>query len=151
MRYSLLAAALLSLAACGADNGAQDSAVAGAQTEMIVPTDADPALPVADPGAPDVQAASDNPMAARLAEVGGSVAAAVTRCGLDVDGADLADAKRQQQEHFIQMGGGTPEQFEAAYQAGHDQVTARYEAGDAAQRQALCDELRQLEMAGVQR
>lgn len=148
MKHPLLAAILLSLAACGADSSDEDNTGMDAQAEMIVPSGAAPEPPVADLGVPNAQVVSDNPMAAQLAEVGGSVAAAVDLCGLDVEPAEFADSKRQQQEHFIQMGGGTREQFETAYQAGHDQATARYEAGDAAQRQALCDELKQLEMVG---
>src|SRR5690606_39739576 len=146
MKYPLLAAALLSLAACGTDDGAQDNgavaAAADARAGMAEPAEAVAERPDGGPGAPDVPQSSDNPMAARLAEVGGSVAAAVTLCGLDVDHAAFAESKRQQQAHFVQMGGGTGEQFEAAYQAGHDQATARYEAGDRSEERRVGKEWR---------
>lgn len=82
-----------------------------------------------------------NPMLGQLGEMGGAAEAAVELCGLD---GDTAQAKHQQREQFIQMGG-TREQFESAYKAGFDRAKAEYAAASPAERQRMCDGYKQLE------
>lgn len=82
-----------------------------------------------------------NPVLAQLAEMGGAAEAAVDLCDLDDDTA--AAAKRQQREQFLQMGG-SREQFDTAFQAGKDRAKAEYEAADAAGRERMCDNFRNL-------
>lgn len=81
-----------------------------------------------------------NPMLGQLGEMGGAVEAAVEACGFDDD---TAQAKRQQQQQFMRMGG-TREQFEAAYRAGYDRAKAKYAAAGPEDRQRMCSEFRQL-------
>lgn len=86
-----------------------------------------------------------NPMLGQLGEMGGAAEAAVEECGL---GDDTEQAKRQQREQFIRMGG-TREQFEAAYQAGYDRAKSEYAAAGPAERQRMCAEYKQLGSAGA--
>src|SRR5690606_40234621 len=105
MKQLVLAAIIVSAATCGGEIRAAD----------------DPAQ------------APANPMLAqweKLAGLGGAVEAETRACGLD---ASAGDAKGQQQEQFIRMGG-TREQFQAAYQAGHDQAMDKYDAASPVER-----------------
>lgn len=114
MKQLLLAAVIVSAATCGGALRAAD-----------------------DPGQ-----APANPMLAqweKLAGLGGAVEAVAGACGLD---ANPADAQAQQQEQFIRMGG-TREQFQAAYQAGHDEARGKYDAATPAERKRMCDEFRE--------
>lgn len=81
-----------------------------------------------------------NPALAQLAEMGGAAEAAVELCDLDED---TAAAKRRQREQFVQMGG-TAEQFDAAFRAGKERAKAEHEAADAAGRERMCDNFRNL-------
>ncbi len=114
MKQLVIAAIIVSAAACGGVTRAAD-----------------------DPGQ-----APANPMLAqveKLAGLGGAVEAAVKACGFDDN---TAEAKRQQQEQFVRMGG-SQQQFEAAYQAGHDQAMDKYDAAAPAERKRMCDEFRE--------
>lgn len=82
-----------------------------------------------------------NPMLPQLAEMGGAVQAGIELCDM---GHHIATAKQQQQDQFIQMGG-TPEQFEIAYQTGYDRAKSEFEAANAGERQRMCNEYRALE------
>lgn len=130
MRYLASAVLVLSLAGCNAES----NAAPGAATAMPQ---------IVGNGAPPDQGAmpSGNPMLEQLGEIGGAAEAGIALCGLD---ADVADAKRQQREQFIRMGG-TPEQFEAAYQAGFDRARQEYDAASPAERQRMCDGLRDMQ------
>lgn len=82
-----------------------------------------------------------NPMLPQLAEFGGAVHAGIELCDMEHD---TSSAKQQQQDQFIQMGG-TPEQFEMAYQTGYDRAKSEFEAADVNERQRMCNEYRALE------
>lgn len=88
-----------------------------------------------------------NPILPRLAEMGGAIQASNELCDM---AHDFASAKQQQQDQFIQMGG-TPEQFEAAYQTGYDRAKSGFEAANASERQRMCNEYRALEAAQPKR
>ncbi|MGE4336776.1 MAG: hypothetical protein AB7E55_12480 [Pigmentiphaga sp.] len=82
-----------------------------------------------------------NPWLSQLAEMGGAVQAGIELCDM---GHDTTSAKQQQQAQFIQMGG-TPEQFEMAYQTGYDRAQSEFEAANVGERQRMCNEYRKLE------
>lgn len=132
MKYLVSAAIVLVLAGCNAESNAATSATQ--DVPQIVGNTGQPA------GAAGMPA--DNPMAsmgAQLAESGGGAHAAVELCGLDED---VAAAKREQQQQFVQMGG-TAEQFEASYKAGYDRAQADFQAASAADRKQMCDSYRE--------
>lgn len=80
-----------------------------------------------------------NPFLPQLAEFTGGVTAGMESCGIENTGPE----KSQQRDQFIQMGG-TPEQFEASYQAAYDRVKSEYKSASADERQTMCAELSNL-------
>lgn len=126
MKYLVSTAILLSLAAFSAQtHGAMNQ---GGEVARIV----------GNTGQPAAAAPAGNPMLRQLGEAGGAGEAAVELCRLDDD---VATAKQQQQQQFIQMGG-TREQFEDAYRAGYDRAMAEHGNTSPAERERMCNELK---------
>lgn len=126
MKSLVSTAILLSLAAFSAQShGAMNQ---GGEVPRIV----------GNTGQPVAAAPIGNPMLGQLGEAGGAGEAAVELCGLDDD---VAAAKQQQKQQFIQMGG-TREQFEDAYRTGYDRAMAEHGDSSPAERERMCNELK---------
>lgn len=133
MKYLLSAAVALVLAGCNAESNAATAAT----------DDQAPPVPqiVGNADQPAGAMPPGNPMLAQLAEMGGAAEAGIELCGMQHD---VAAAKRQQREQFIQMGGSAAA-FDAGYQAGYDRARGEFQAASASEQQRMCEGYREFE------
>ncbi len=131
----------LALAAC-------DGVGAPEPGKPETPVPADPAAPAPDAPeqAPDAEVdpadpvAGGDPILTQVASLGGAMQAAIERCEPQHDAARLAEAKRQQRELFVQMGGDGAG-FDSGFGAAYDKVRSEFASATPAQHKQLCDEL----------
>lgn len=129
----------LALAACGGDANAP---VEEQSAAPAAGSDADAGIP---PGTAPA-AVTANPMAGQFASLGGGMHALAEACG-GYSGAELDAMKAEQRDQAIQ-GGTSAADFDAEFDRGYSEASAKIASGSAQEREKACAQADQLRRMG---